>query len=144
LKIEDIHNEWSKDSVIDRTELGDEELKVAKLIDKWVKIASKEKLLLRKYKQDYNELYATLWTFYVDGPSKEQVDAGWELPAKGKILRTDADMYISADKRMIDLSLKIGMQEQKLEDIGDYMKSLHNRHWTIKSAIDWIRFINGG
>ena len=59
------------------------------------------------------------------------------------ILKTDVPMYMEADKEIIDISLKIGLQQEKVEFLESIIKSLNNRGYNIKAAIDWQRFING-
>jgi hypothetical protein len=44
---------------------------------------------------------------------------------------------------LIDLSLKIGMQQEKVELLESIIKSLKNRGFQIKSAIDWFKFTMG-
>jgi hypothetical protein len=144
VKLEDIHNKWAKDSQFDKTELGDEALRIAKLIAEWIEIRSHEKGVLRRLKGEMDVLKRQLHIFYTEGPSKEQIDAGWELPPRGKILRDDLKVYIPGDPRMIALSLKLGLQEEKVSDIEDYIKHLHQRHWAVKYAIDWTKFTHGG
>jgi hypothetical protein len=83
------------------------------------------------------------WEFYTQGPTEETRDKGWELPAKGLILKQEMPMYMEADRDIIDLSLKIGMQQEKIDFLDSIIKSLTNRGYNIKSAIDFIKFTSG-
>jgi hypothetical protein len=49
MKIEDILELWKEDANVDRTELGDEALKIPKLHHKYYQIYISEKLTLRSY-----------------------------------------------------------------------------------------------
>jgi hypothetical protein len=84
------------------------------------------------------------YEFYTQGPSEESKIKGWVMPAKGLILKSDIPMYIDADKDMVKLSLKIGLQQEKIELLESIIKSLGNRGYNIKAAIDFIRYTNGG
>jgi hypothetical protein len=53
-------------------------------------------------------------------------------------------MYMEADRDMIELSLKIGMQGEKIEFLESIIKSLQTRNFLIKNAIDFMKFTMGG
>ena len=142
MKIEEISTQWKEDCEIDRTELGDEALKIAKLHHKYYQIYISEKLLLRSYESDMKQLKLDKYEFYTQGPN-EETPKEWKLPPKGLILKADIPMYIEADKDIIKMSLKIGLQQEKIEYLESILKSLNNRGYNIKAAIDWIRFTNG-
>jgi hypothetical protein len=143
MKLEDIYEEWKKDSDIDKTELGDEALKIPKLHHKYYQMFTHERLLLRKYEADFKNLKLSKYEFYTMGPTEESRDKGWQLPARGMILKSDLPMYMEADKDIIDMSLRIGMQQEKIELLESIIKSLVNRGFQIKSAIEWTKFTMG-
>jgi len=143
MKLETIYEEWKLDSEIDMTELGNEAIKIPKLHHKYFQFYSSEKLLLRKYEAEMKVLKLAKYEFYTQGPSKETNDKGWELPARGMILKQEMPMYLEGDIDIINLSLKIGMQQEKVELLESIIKSLTNRGFQIKSAIDWFKFTMG-
>ena len=143
MKLEDIYEDWKKDSDIDKTELGDEALKIPKLHHKYYQMFTHERLLLRKYEADFKNLKLSKYEFYTMGPTEESRDKGWQLPARGMILKSDLPMYMEADKDIIDMSLRIGMQQEKIELLESIIKSLVNRGFQIKSAIEWTKFTMG-
>lgn len=143
MKLDDIYELWREDCQIDRTELGEESLKIPQLHYKYFKIYSSERLTLKKYEFDMKQLRLSKYEFYTQGPTKETQDLGWQLPPVGKVLKTDASTYIDADKDVVDLSLKISMQQEKLDLLDSIIKSLNNRGYNIKSAIDWFKFTMG-
>jgi Recombination, repair and ssDNA binding protein UvsY len=143
MKLEAIFEEWNKDSEIDMTELGNEAIKIPKLHHKYFQVYSSEKLLLRKYEAEMKSLKLAKYEFYTQGPSRESQEKGWTLPARGMILKQEMPMYIEGDQDIINLSLKIGMQQEKVELLESIIKSLTNRGFQIKSAIDWNKFTMG-
>jgi hypothetical protein len=40
--------------------------------------------------------------------------------------------------------LKVGLQQEKVEFLETITKSITNRNFIIKNAIDWNRFVMGG
>ena len=59
------------------------------------------------------------------------------------ILKAELPMYLDGDQDMIDLSLKIGLQQEKVDLLESIIKSLINRGFQIKAAIDWHKFTMG-
>jgi len=143
MKIDEIYDKWGEDSNIDMTELGNEAIKIPKLHHKYFQIYSTEKLLLRKYESEMKMLKLEKYEFYTQGPSRETQEKGWTLPARGMILKQEMPMYLDGDRELIELSLKIGLQQEKVELLESIIKSLTNRGFQIKSAIDWNKFTMG-
>ena len=143
MKLEAIFELWEKDSDIDMTELAHESIKIPKLHHKYYQIYLSQKIILKKYEAEMKVLKLAKYEFYTQGPSKETHEKGWELPARGMILKQEMPMYIEGDKDLIDLSLKIGIQQEKVELLESIIKSLTNRGFQIKSAIEWNKFTMG-
>lgn len=143
MKLEEIYEEWKKDANIDKTELADEAIKIPKLHHKYFQTYSSERLLLKKFESDMKALKLAKYEFYTQGPSDESRAKGWEMPARGMILKQEMPMYLEGDKDIIELSLKIGYQQEKIEVLESIIKNLNNRGFLIKDAIEWIKFTMG-
>lgn len=143
MKIEDIQNHWEKDSNIDRSELGEESLKISQLHSKYFKYYSHERLILKKMEQDYKTLYRKKFEYYNGTMSYENLkENGWD-PNPLKILKSEAPIYISSDGEIAELQLKIDLQNEKIYLLENIIKSINTRGFSIKNAIDWIKFQNG-
>jgi hypothetical protein len=140
MKLEEIQSLWEADSKIDRTELGDESLKIPQLHSKYFKIYSQERLVLRKLEAEMKQLRLAKHEFYTQGPTKESQDLGWELPPIGKILKSEVSVYIDADKDIVNSTLKIAMQQEKVDFLDSIIRSLNNRGYNLKVAVDWEKF----
>ena len=66
----------------------------------------------------------------------------WE-PFQFKLLKADIEQYIDADDDVIDSKRSFALQEEKVEFLESVVKSLTNRGYLIKNAIDWKRFSEG-
>ena len=92
MKLEDIQNLWEKDCDIDRTELGEESLKISQLHSKYFKLFSSERLLFKKLDKDYKDMYRTKFEYYNGVLShdelKENVDKTEYSPDSCKISLT--------------------------------------------------------
>lgn len=142
MKLEDILEQWKEDAHIDRTELGDEALKIPKLHHKYYQIYVSERLALRSLESELKQLKLDKYEFFTQGPN-EETPSHWKLPPRGMILKADVPMYMDADAEIIKLSLKIGLQQEKMELLESIIKSLGNRGYNIKAAIDWQKFTMG-
>jgi hypothetical protein len=143
MKLDEIYELWSEDSYIDPTELSKESLHTSKLHHKYMKIYSSERMILLKLESEMKILKKEKFEFFTMGPTKETQEKGWILPPKGTIVKIEVPMYIDADKDIIDMSLRIGYQKEKVDTVESILKNLHNRGYAVKNAIDWHKFING-
>jgi len=66
----------------------------------------------------------------------------WE-PFDLKILKQDLDKYLDGDADLILEKQKITYQEEKVSYLESVLKSINNRNWEIKNAIEWRKFLNG-
>jgi hypothetical protein len=144
MKFEEIFEEWKKDSEIDQTDLGAESLKIPKLHHKYYMILVAEKATLRKLEYQYKQLKLAKYEFYSQGHTEETKKLGWQLPPRGIILKADIPLYLESDQDVVDLSLKIGMQQEKVDFLESIIKSFQTRGYLIKNSIDFMRFTMGG
>lgn len=143
MKLEEIQLMWERDAQIDRTELGEESLRIPQLHSKYFKIFSQERLLLRKMEADQRILFKDKYEWYNGSISEETLEVyKWE-PNPLKILRTDIPMHIEADKEIQNQNFKIEIQKEKVEFVEAIIKSLTSRGFNIKSAIEWSKFQMG-
>lgn len=143
MKLETIFEHWEQDSKVDKMELGDESLKISTLHHKYHKIYTNERLALRQLEAELKQLKLEKFEFFTQGPTRETQEKGWQLPPIGKIIRSDAQQYVDADKDIVNLTLRIGIQHEKIELLESILKTLHNRGFQIKTTLDWIKFTNG-
>jgi len=140
MKLDDILNMWTEDCNMDRTELGEEALKIPKLHSKYLRHYTEERLTLRKMEEDRKQL-ALLKSDYYRGvlPSEDLKANGWE-PFRLSVLKSELHMYIDADQDIINSNLKISMQNEKVDTLESIIRSINNRGYLIKSAIDYEKF----
>lgn len=140
MKLEQIFELWDVDSKIDRSELGDEALRISQHHNKYYRIFANERLVLRKYETELKQLKLAKQEFFILGPTEETHAKGWQLPPQGKVLRSDVGSYIDADPDVINLTLKIGLQHEKIDLLDSIIRSLRDRNFNIRAAIDWEKF----
>jgi len=144
MKLEDIISEWENDSKIDRTELAEESLKIAQLHSKYYKLFLAERTQLKKWQSEFKQLYKVKFEYYNGTISDEELkERDWE-PFALKVLKNDLDVYLDADSDLIYAQQKISLQEDKVQFVENIIKSLTARGYNIKSAIEWIKWSQGG
>lgn len=145
MTLDEIFAEWSKDSIIDRTELGKEATDIPRLHNKYYRIYIDEKFKLIKQENNLKELIALRHEFYsgnIDNETLKEMGwwEDWEKYGRRTILKTEIPRYLESDKLIIDKQIKIATQREKVALVDSIIKSLTNRGFQIKSAIDWARF----
>ena len=85
-------------------------------------------------------MYRQKWEYY-GGKADAKVYAS--KPFDFKVLKTDLTMYITSDEEVIELMNKIGYLETVIKYIDGVIKSIDNRGWDIKNAIEWKKFEAG-
>lgn len=142
-KLDELLDMWAKDSVIDRTELGDESIKIPQLHSKYFKMYSEERLRLKSMMQDYKVLYRVLVEYYNGTLSEEEMEEYGLEPNPLKILKNEINIHIEANKQIQQADWKIKLQEEKVDFLESIIKSLSTRGYQIKAAVDWVKFTQG-
>ena len=140
MNLEELKLQVSQDLRVDDEHLDTESLKNQEIKAKYLEHKSKFELLLFKAKGDYKRLYREKWEYY-GGKADAKIYA--TKPFDLKVLKTDLGVYISADEEIIDAENKIGYLETVIDYIKGVIKSVDNRGWDIKNAIEWKKFEAG-
>ena len=132
-----------EDLEIDKTELDTESLRTPQLHNKYLVLYTQEKLKLEQFLSEKKINRKNKWLYYTGKMSEEQLRFyGWE-PFDLSILKTDVDRFIEADDDIIKLGGKITLQEEIVNYLEGVIKTISNRQWNIRAALDWIKFTQG-
>ena len=138
--LEELFDVWSEDSKVDRTELGEESIKIPQLHHKYYKMVSTERLVMIKLQEDLRVLKKDLFEYYNGNMSIEELrERQWEQNPL-KILKSDITTYIDSHKQVVDSNLKIAYAKEKVEFLESVIRTLNNRGWQLKNAIDLEKF----
>ena len=140
MNLDELKLQVSQDLRVDDEHLDTESLKNQEIKAKYLDHKSKFELLLFKAKGDYKRLYREKWEYY-GGKADAKVYAS--KPFDLKVLKTDLSVYITSDEEVIDAENKIGYLETVVDYIKGVIKSVDNRGWDIKNAIEWKKFEAG-
>lgn len=143
MTLDDIRKQIELDVCLDESALDLESLKIPRLHGKYLNFLTDERLCLRKVQSDYSSLVRAKWEYYTGKMSQEELTVrGWE-PFSLKILRNDIDIYLEGDTDLNKMKQKIEYQKEKISLLEEIVKELNNRHWKIRNAIEWRKFVNG-
>lgn len=143
MKLDEIFDNWATDSIIKNTDLDNQSLNIPYLHSKYIKMLAIEKMTLQKLENDYKNLYKLKHEYFSGSLDLDTIkDNGWEQNPK-LILKTDIGMHIDADKDIQNLTLKIGLQKEKVSTIDSILKNIANRGYYISNAINWQKMQNG-
>ena len=140
MNLDELKLQVSQDLRVDDEHLDTESLKNQEIKAKYLDHKSKFELLLFKAKGDYKRLYREKWEYY-GGKAEAKVYVA--KPFDLKVLKNDLAMYINSDEEVIQLMDKIGYLEIVVKYIDGVIKSIDNRGWDIKNAIEWKKFEAG-
>ena len=142
MKIEDIYDEWAKDGEIDQANISRTASDIPKMHNKYYRFYV-EGLKLKKQRADYKVLIKLKNDYYRgDMDSEELKEHGWP-PQPLRLLKSDIPTYIDADKDVVDTSLKMGVQEAKVEYLESIIKQINNRNFILSNIINWEKFRTG-
>lgn len=141
MNLDEVQKMWQKDSEIDKDDLANESLRTPMLHCKYWDIYNTTRLLREKVLDGYNKKKLERWNYYTGKADPEVYE---EHPFPFKVREKDAIIrYIEADEHLSKISLKIKYYDTLLSFLEEIIKSLNNRGFAIKNAIDWMRFQNG-
>lgn len=143
MNIEQIVAEWDKDSKVDETELSAESVKIPKIHNKYLKIFMGERVALFKLKAEKNRVKKTLLEYYLGELDRDELAELGRDQFYKKLLKNEVDVYIESDDLYIETTLKVAMQQEKVDYIEKIIKSLDTRGFAIKNAIDFMKFTMG-
>ena len=134
MDLEQLQKEAQKDLKIDKEQLDIESLKTPELYGKYLQIYTRWNLLSKQVESEYKKLLKDKWEYY-SGKS--------EVPFELKVLKQDIPMYLEGDEDLIKAKHKVDYHNAMCDFAENVMKTLNNRGFQIKNAIDWKRFLEG-
>ena len=140
MNLDEIQLLWEQDSIIDQDNLHDESIKIPARHAKYYKLYNNI-LLLRKLEENkYKILKKEKWMYYT---GKAEPEVYKEKPFDHKVLKPDIDKYMDADEDLIKSLSKIDYYQTMLSYLESILKTILNRTYQIKNAIEYMRFTAG-
>ncbi len=141
MNLEKIQEMWQKDSVIDPDNLHDESLRIPQLHCKYYTLYNTITLLREKANKTYKEIRLERHNYYT---GKAPADVYVKEPFPYKVREKDAiQRHMEADDRVSEAELKVKYYDVMLKFLEEIIKTVSNRTFQIKNAIEWNKFQTG-
>ena len=140
MKIDELKEMCLKDTKIDVTDLAGYSTEIAIRAGKYHQLAFDEKKVLRFLKNQLKVLILQKWKYYSGKASEKEYEA---KPFDLKVLKSDMEMFLDADKQIIDMRDRVAEQEDKIDLIIETTRRIQNASFNIKNAIDEMKFQAG-
>lgn len=141
MNLDEIQKMWNRDSEIDKDDLANESLKIPQLHAKYYELYNTILLLRERSKETYDKLYLERYNYYT-GRAEPSVYEEEPFPYKVRE-KESIQRHMSADERLSKVDMKIRYYDTMLRYLEEIIKSLSNRGYIIKNAIDWLKFTSG-
>jgi hypothetical protein len=143
MTLDQIMDEWRKDSSIDSTELGEESLKIPQLHSKYMKMYYEERRKLKAYEFAVKDLALKKHEYYNGRLTQDELDElNWE-PFPKKLMKHEIEMHLESDSDIIKHNMKMVNQKEKMSFLEEVIKNLNQRNFQIRNAIEWKKFTQG-
>jgi hypothetical protein len=141
IDLDKIQEMWERDAVIDPDNLHDESLKIPQLHSKYYTLYNTITLLREKARDTYSKVKLERYNYYT---GKAPAEVYVEEPFPYKVREKDAiQRYLEADERLNTIDLKIRYYDVQLKFLEEIIKTVANRTFQIKNAIEWQKFQAG-
>ena len=141
MNLDQIQDMWQRDSVIDPDNLHDESLKIPQLHSKYYTIYNTITLLREKARETHSRVKLERYNYYT---GKAPAEVYVEEPFPYKVREKDAlQRHMDADEKLSKIEMKIRYYDIMLKFLEEVIKTISNRTFQIKNAIDFMRFTAG-
>ena len=141
MNLEQIQEMWERGSQIDPDNLHDESLKIPQLHSKYYTVYNTITLLKEKARETHSRVKLERYNYYT---GKAPAEVYEEEPFPYKVRDKDAlQRHLEADEKLTKLDIKIKYYDVMLKFLEDIIKTISNRTFQIKNAIEWHRFQAG-
>ena len=142
MKLDELYQEIKKDFPIDERDLGNESLRTTQIWIKYIELYATENMRLEKMIAGRNTLISFKREYY-SGNSPPEVYK--EKPWNGKTPKSEGGLQalIQNDLDVIAYDEGLIVQKQKIEVLKSCHEEIKRRGFSIKSAIDMVKFMNG-
>lgn len=142
MTIDEILTSWDNDG-INAMQIEHSIISITKLHQKYLRELVPARIHLRKLEADLRKLTLSKWEFLTQGPTQETQRKGWTLPAKGVIIKSEAEKYLDADSDLNNLHEKIAVAQEKVDVLVEIVKMLNARNYKITNIINNRKFESG-
>ena len=140
MTLEELQQQVDRDFKLDDTELDTESTKIPLLHNKYLQHYNKFSLLLKKAEYEHKTMQRQKWEYYT---GKADPSVYKEKPFDLKVLKADVHIYMDSDDELQKADQKAAYLKQVVTYLEQVLRSINNRTFLIKNAIEWKKFTSG-
>tara|TARA_Y200000002_G_scaffold41922_1_gene30461 strand:+ start:1104 stop:1535 length:432 start_codon:yes stop_codon:yes gene_type:complete len=140
MNLDEIQSLWDADSKLDPDNLHTVSTDIPALHAKYYRILNRILLLKKSEENKFKMLKKEKWQYYT---GKADPEVYIDKPFDHKVLRQDVDKYMDADEDLIKQLSKIDYYQVMTSYLDSILKTIGNRTYQVKNAIEWQQFIRG-
>ena len=142
MTLSEIQEKVRKELKINSLELDIESLRIPSLHSKYLQLLTEHSLLLKKTQGEYAVLKRNKWIYYTGKASEDVYKEKGDFPLKLKT-KDEERTFIEADEEIRELKGKVEYYETVVDYLQEVVKSISNRSFQIKNAIEFMKFNAG-
>ena len=140
MTLEELQQVVNKDFKLDDTELDTESVNIPLLHNKYLIHFNKFSLLLKKAEYEHKSMIRDKWEYYT---GKADPHVYQQRPFDIKVLKADVHIYMDSDPELQRADQKTAYLNQIVKYLEQILRSVNNRTFLIKNAIEWKKFTSG-
>jgi hypothetical protein len=141
MKSDELVAMWTEDSRIDYDyEKGIRDIPKlhAKYINIYLEERKKQIVLEKKLKQLKKEMHD-----FLTNPLSRKHEKGWELPAQGALIKSEADRVIEVDEDIAKEELKLFFQNEIVDALKRILRQIETRNFLFRDLIEERKYKSG-
>jgi hypothetical protein len=144
MNIEQLHDEWDKDSAINDDHLDRESVKTPQLHAKYLRFLISHKMKLAALVVEYKTLRQKKFRYFRGEMTKSELeDLKWDQWQGVKPLKNEMDEFLQGDSDLNRIVVKCEYIKNMIEALEAILGQIKSRDWQIRNAIQWKQFISG-
>jgi hypothetical protein len=144
MNIEQLHDEWDKDSAINDDHLDRESVKTPQLHAKYLRFLISHKMKLAALEVEYKTLRQKKFRYFRGEMTKPELeDLKWDQWQGIKPLKNEMDEFLQGDSDLNRIVVKCEYIKNMIEALEAILGQIKSRDWQIRNAIQWKQFISG-
>lgn len=142
--LDTLKEEWETDCVIDRDRLDESSIRTANLHQKYLNVLTDYRLRLFKLEKEYLEMKGLRSRYYMGQLTKDELsEKSWQQYQYKTPLKSELERLLETDDLLLAILDRQSYIKICFEYTEEIMKSLRERNWQIRNAIEFIKFQAG-
>lgn len=142
--LDTLKEEWEKDCQIDRDRLDESSIRTANLHQKYLNILTDYRLRLFKLEKEFLEMKGLRSRYYMGQLTKDELtEKSWQQYQYKTPLKSELERLLETDDHLLSILDRQSYIKICFEYTEEIMKSLRERNWQIRNAIEFIKFQAG-